>query len=259
MSKLKRLNSAFDIHWPKTHHATKDALLDFNHATKPDVFLLGGDQFDNGCISHFNKKKPFYRPRSAYRNDERSFEAGFLTPLEASLPKGCEKVWVIGNHDAWEFQMVEEHPELEGLIDRVTSLRLRERGWKIIEIGNAYRFGKLNFCHGEWLTGIGNQAGQYPSKKLVDTYAGNAVGGHTHAPQCFTRVSPINQSQKHMAWISPILGNTNPEYMRNRPSAYTNGFNTTEFTETGNFNHYPIITTGGRCCFAGVSYPRGKK
>ena len=254
--KVKRLNSAFDVHWPKTHRPTMEALLDFNTATKPDVLVLGGDQFDNACISHHNKSKPFYRPRAAYKNDERTFEAQFLTPLEKSLPKGCQKVWILGNHDDWEFQMVEQHPELEGLIDRVASLGLVERGWTVIQVGCAFRYGKLNYLHGEWLTGFGNQGPSYPSKKLVDTYAGNAVAGHTHAPQCFTRVSPINQTQKHMAWISPILGSLNPEYLRNRPSAWVNGFNTTEFMDGGNFNHYPIITTGGKCCFGGVEYPR---
>lgn len=259
MKKIKRLNSGYDLHWPRVHRGTVDAFLDFNEANKPDVLLLGGDQFNNEAISHHNKKKPFYRPRAAYRNDELGFEKGFLTPLEKLLPKGCRKVWIIGNHDFWEFQLVEANPELEGLIDRPTSLKLVERGWEIIQIGCAFRYGKLSYLHGEWLTGIGNQGGKYPANKLVDTFAGNACAGHTHAPQCFTRVSPINQTQKHMGWISPILGNVNADFMRNRPSAWVNGFNTTEFRENGDFNHYPIVTTGGKCCFGGVEYPRGEK
>src|SRR3990167_2019739 len=257
MLKLNRCVSGYDLHWPKRDKPTVAAFMDFVEVERPKTLILGGDQFDNECISHHNKNKPYYRPRKAYMNDQNSFEKEFLNPLEKMLFKDCEKVWIIGNHDHWEFQLVEENPELEGLIDRVAALRLVERGWKIVPIGDTYRQGKMSWIHGEWLTGIGNQAGIYPAKKLVEILATNAVAGHTHAAQAYTRVSPVSQSQKWMGFISPILGKVNPSYMRNRPCAWVNGFNVTEFHPNGNFNHFPIVCTRGMCMYGGRLY--GKK
>ena len=257
MLKLDRCVSGFDLHWPKADRPTVRAMLDFIEVERPKIIVLGGDQFDNECISHHTRNKPYYRARSAYLNDQRGFESDFLNPLEKVLFKDCEKIWITGNHDDWEFQLVESNPELEGLIDRPAALRLAERGWKVVPIGRSYRHGKLSWLHGEWLTGIGNQAGVYPAKKLVDVLATNAVAGHTHAAQAFTRVSPASQSQKWMGYISPILGKVNPTYMKNRPCAWVNGFNVTEFQENGNFNHYPIVVSGGSCIYGGRRY--GKK
>ena len=246
--------SGYDLHYPKVDWPTVKAMFDFIQLEKPSTFIFGGDQFDNECISHHTKDKPYYRPRAAYMRDQTGFETGILNLLEKLLPKNCEKVWLTGNHDDWEFQLVEKNPELEGLIDRVAALKLEERGWLIKQVGEMYRKGKLGYCHGEWLTGIGNQGGTFPAKKLVENSVGNAVGGHTHAPQSFTRTSLHNQTQKWMAWISPILGRVNPVYMKRRPNAWMNGFNVTEFHEGGNFNHYPVICTGGVCVYGGKIY-----
>lgn len=246
--------SGFDLHYPKVDWPTFKAMLSFIEANKPQCFIFGGDQFDNECISHHTKSKPYYRPRAAYMRDQQGFEKGILGPLEALLPKDCEREWLVGNHDDWEFQLVEANPELEGLIDRVAALGLKDRGWGITPIGGTLRYGKLNFCHGEWLTGIGNQAGVYPAKKLVENSGSNAVAGHTHAPQSYTRVSLYNQTQKHMGWISPILGRVNPSYMKRRPSSWVNGFNVTEFQPSGAFNHYPVVVTNGVCIYGGREY-----
>jgi len=33
-------------------------------------------------------------------------------------------------------------------------------------------------------------------------------GGHAHAPQSYTGISPVSQSEKWMGWILPILGSS---------------------------------------------------
>jgi len=253
---VKRHIAIYDMHYPKVHWPTLDAVLDFLEQVPVDGITMGGDQFDFECISHHTKGKPLYRIRGAYRKDIEGFNCDVLDPLESRLPKGIPKIWHIGNHERFEHDLIEEQPELEGQIDHVQQLALVKRGWKVIPLAHASAIGKLKVIHGEVLTGIGNQAGMYPSRKAVELYAGNVLAGHTHSPQQFTRVSPVEQSQKWQGTIAPILGAANPTYLRNRPHAWANGFVLVELHPDGNFNLNSIIVTGGRFAYGGKLYGR---
>ena len=245
---------AHDIHWPKTNLRALGAMLSFLKENEIEGFVFGGDQFDNECISHHTSGKGFYRPRRAFQRDERGFDEQVLGPVERAVGRNARRVYIIGNHERFEHDFVESHPELEGVIDHTVGLRLEARGWKIVPLGHAYKIGKLHVIHGEVLTGIGNQAGMYPSRKAVELYAANVLAGHTHAPQSFTRISPVEKTQKWMGWIAPILGNVNPEYLRNRPTAWANGFTVVEGRGDGNFNCYPILIHEGKFSFGGRTY-----
>lgn len=251
---MKTYIALYDAHFPKTDWPTIKAMFSFMKSNKVDGFIFGGDQFDNEEISHHTKGKPLYRERAAYKRNEEGFERSILTPLEKLLPKAAKKVWIIGNHERFERDLIECQPELEGLVERVDSLKLAKRGWEVIPLGHAYKLGKLAIIHGEILTGIGNQAGAFPAKKAVELYAGNVLAGHTHAPQSYARMSPVDQKDKWMGWIAPIGGNINPTYLRNRPTAWMNGFVIIEMMDNGNFNLYPIIVNNGKFCYGGKEY-----
>jgi len=79
-------------------------------------------------------------------------------------------------------------------------------------------------------------------------------GGHAHAPQSYTGISPVSQSEKWMGWILPILGKLNPEYVRNSPTASVIGFTLAEFHPNGNFNCYPIVVSSGQFAWGGRVY-----
>jgi hypothetical protein len=64
----------------------------------------------------------------------------------------------------------------------------------------------------------------------------------------------VEQKKKHMGWIAPILGHTNPVYLENRPTAWMQGFVEIEFYDNGFFNLYPIICFDGKCAFNGKVY-----
>lgn len=248
----------FDIHWPKTDKATLEAVFDFLSKNKVDMVYLGGDQFDNECISHHTKGKPLLREKGAYREDEITFEQNFLTPLEKLVGK-ADKIWQIGNHDHWEHQLIESQPELLGVLERENSLSLRKRGWQVVPCGAGYKLGKLLLIHGETLSGIGNQAGAMHARKAVDVYAGNVLYGHMHSPQSFAKVLPFDAKEKWMAYCSPVLGSTNPGYLRNRPTAWLNGMTIVEYRDNGNFNVYPIIISEGTFSYGGKDYGKIKR
>ena len=248
---IKTYVVAHDLHYPHFCEKTWNAMMEFIKHVKPQGFIFGGDQYDNTEISHHTKGKPFYRERASFNRNTTRFTQEILKPLEQSLGN-AEKVWIIGNHDDWEHQLIEEQPELEGLIERADSMAAR--GWQIVPLGHSYRLGELNVIHGEILTGIGNQAGAYPAKKAIELYAGNVLAGHTHAPQSFAKISPVEVKKKYMAWIAPILGATNPAYLRNRPTAWLNGFTIVEVRDKGMFNLYPIIVIDGKFSYGGKEY-----
>jgi predicted phosphodiesterase len=252
-SRTKTWIVAHDLHYPAYSKSTWNALMAFLKDVKPAGFIFGGDQFDNQEIGHHTKGKPFYRERASFKRNTDGFDRDVLGPLEAALGK-AEKVWIVGNHDDWERQLIEEQPELEGIIERTDALRLSARGWKVVPLGHAYKLGELNVIHGEILTGIGNQAGAYPAKKAIEIYASNVLAGHTHAPQSFTKISPVEAKKKYMAWIAPILGDVNPNYLRNRPTAWLTGFTVVEMRDKGLFNLYPIIVIDGEFSFGGKLY-----
>jgi hypothetical protein len=223
-------------------------------------FVFGGDAFDNAEISHHNKQKILYRTPGSYMANRKGFETQILTPLEELLPKSCEKTYIIGNHEDWERQFIEEHPELDGCISHVEGLALEDRGWTIVPLGHAHKINKLNVIHGEVLTGIGNQAGAFPSKKAVEMYGGSVLAGHTHSVQSFCRTSPVDHTMKHIGYIAPIGGATNPSYLRNRPTSWTNGFTIVEAHDDGKlFNVYPAIVSKGKFSFAGYEYSGNAK
>jgi hypothetical protein len=239
------------LHLPKYDRPTFLAMLALMRDIRPHGFIFGGDQFDNAEISHHNKAKHIHKKRGSYKGNLEHFDAEILRPLE-SIMANREKVWIIGSHDDWERQLIEENPEFEGWMERAQALRLEERGWEIVPLGHAKRLGQLNVIHGEILTGIGNQGGAFPSRKAVELCGSSVLAGHTRSPQSFTRVSPVEQKKKHCGWINPILGATNPDYLRNRPTAWLSGFSVVEvYNASGFFNCYPIVVINGKFAYAG--------
>lgn len=255
MTKPKIWVVAHDIHYPAYSKPTWNAMMEFVDDNDIAGFIFGGDQFDNNEISHHTKGKPIYRERASYQRNTTGFAREILGPLERSLGKS-ERVWIIGNHDRFEHDLIEEQPELEGIVERTELLHLKDRGWKIVPLGHSYKLGELNVIHGEILTGIGNQAGAYPAKKALEIYGGNVLAGHTHAPQSISKISPVEDKKKFMAWIAPILGEVNPAYLRNRPTSWMNGFTVVELRDKGLFNLYPIIVIDGCFSFGGKLYGR---
>src|ERR1700721_2870564 len=114
---MERWVIGHDLHFPKYDRPTFLSMLALMRDIRPHGFIFGGDQFDNAEISH-------------HKNTQR-FDAEILRPLESIMGKG-EKVYILGNHCDWERQFIEEHPELEGWMERPQALHLEQRGCGMI-------------------------------------------------------------------------------------------------------------------------------
>jgi len=120
------------------------------------------------------------------------------------------------------------------------------KDWEVIPYHQTTKIGKLYFHHGEYTA-------KYHSGKMVDVYERNIIYGHLHTFQAFTKVTPVDGSA-HMAMSMPCACDLNPQYMKDKPSAWVNGFGVFYIQDNGNFNVVPVIATKGHFVFNGVYY-----
>jgi predicted phosphodiesterase len=245
------------MHYPLIHRPTFNAVLDFMDKNPVDGIVLGGDQFDNQNLSHHTKNKPLLRSRAGFLREVNGFDSEVLMPLEVRLKRNAEKIYILGNHDDWTDQFIQENPEFDG-IQQYRLLDVERRGWTVIPCGDSFTKGKLTFIHGEQLGGFGNQTPMFHSKKAVEGYCRSVLYGHLHSPQLFTKILPFQDTNKWQAMCCPIIGKTNPEYLRNRPTGWVQGFAIIEFADDGSFNCYLINIIKGQFMYGGKLYTGNK-
>lgn len=241
---------AFDSHYPAYHRPSWRALLDFTAKNKVDGFTFGGDQLDLNEISHHTKGKPIHRTRGALKRNLDGFDKYILTPVEKTLKPGCEKTWITGNHERFLQDLLDEQPELEGMLDIPGYLRLAERGWKVIELGGHHKIGRLGIIHGETLKGGAANV----AKKAVEIWCSNVAFGHHHTAQSYTKAAPAHTGRKWSGTAVPCMGTTNPSYARGSANTHINGFAIAEVRPSRDFNLYTVVITDGKFSFGGNVY-----
>ena len=82
-------------YWPGEPTVAHKALLEVIRIVKPRVKILNGDVFDGGSIGRHD---PFgWSSRPSVKEELEACQE-FVGEIEAMLPKGCQKLWNIGNH-----------------------------------------------------------------------------------------------------------------------------------------------------------------
>lgn len=241
--------SIFDTHHPYVDEPTWAAAMDFMARNPVGLFIFGGDNLDCGPISHHTKNKPLFRPRGQMKKDLDSFRAKRLEQVEKRMPKGAVKVWLTGNHEDWAAQLIEEQPELEGLLDFPAYLDLAERGWIVKGQGGHFKHGHLKYLHGDVLSGGPNAA-----RKALDIYVESVAFGHFHTMASATKVLPNSSKYKWQAWSMPCMGHLDAHYLKKAPTGWINGFGITEFFGRGYFSHFPVNVISGQFAYGGKLY-----
>lgn len=158
-------------YWPGAPSLAHEALLAVIRKIKPTVKILNGDVFDGGSIG---RHPPFGWSRRPTAADELHAAQERVGEIEQALPKGCERIWNIGNHDIrFERNLASQVPDYAA----IEGFRLADHfhGWEM-----------------QWSTAI-NWDGEHPimvkHKNAGGVHAGynNAmkggvtfVTGHTH-------------------------------------------------------------------------------
>ncbi len=237
-----------DIHHPHTDERSMEAVNRFIFDYEPDELVYMGDQISLDCISFWNRNKPLLKEGQRLMRDYDDFNKDILEVHENITRSDIRRTFMMGNHEERINTYVEKNPELEDFIDITRHLQLIERGYKIIPYNEYHRVGKLYVIHGFYYN-------MYHSKKTVDNFEGNVVYAHVHNPQMYTKISPVDRKGYHMATSLPCLCNIKPDYHKNAPNHWVNGFGIVEhLPATGFFNLYVITIVEGSFMYNGTYY-----
>jgi hypothetical protein len=237
-----------DIHYPHYEQRVMEAVNDFIEDYDPDELCYMGDQISLDCISGWNKNKPLLKEGQRLLKDYDGFDYHVLQTHENITRPECRRTFMIGNHEQRIEWYCQEHPELEGFIDIIRHLELEERGYNIIPFNEIHNVGKLSVIHGFYWN-------KYHAAKTLEAFEGNVAYAHVHNPQMYAKVSPIDRKGYHTATSLPCLCNIKPDYKRNAPNFWINGFGIVEhLPATGYFNLYTIIIIDGSFMYNGTYY-----
>jgi len=220
------------------------AMFKFAADFKPDVFILGGDVIDAGCISHHNHGKPGLTEGLRLIDDVAGAHSSIIAKAEALKPK--ELIYITGNHCAWLDQLTDVMPALQGIINLKSLLKLDK--WKVIPQGGQFDLGKLTFMHGDTISG-----GEHSAKAAVINYERSVRYGHMHTHQVYTKNSPIDYKNAKTGMAVGCLCRKGPGYGKGKPNKWIQGFLVGYVQPNGTFNDFHVNIVDGQ--FVG---PNGK-
>jgi len=236
MTVLQKTGVAYyDLHYPHHNEPLWKNFLKVVRKLKPKVFVFGGDNMNMDAVDHWMHEQKRTRKMEGKRilAEYNGFKEEILNPLEKILPKDCRKIWLNGNHEEWMELAIDKITQGEGYWEIENNLHLKERGWETYKYGKYAKVGKLYFIHGQY-TNLAH------AKKTVNVYEKNVVYGHIHSPQVFTKITPV-ENEPHTGMSVPCGCKMNPDFMRNRPHSWVNGFLVFYFTKKI-FSLFPVIS-----------------
>jgi hypothetical protein len=84
------------------------------------------------------------------RPDINRFKRDLLNPLDKMLKPTCRKTAISGNHESWlESDLLDEQPELEGVVDIPVMVDLAARNWRWVPCGGHIKIGTVSLLHGD--------------------------------------------------------------------------------------------------------------
>lgn len=221
--------------------------MKFAQDFKPHKWIHGGDMLDCGAVSHHNHGKPGRTEGLRLLSDAVEGHATFIKPVEDMVKGAGNLVYMVGNHEQWVQDVVDDMPSLEGIVDLETVLKLQR--WKVIPQGGHYDYGKLRFVHGDALRG-----GEAVAKAAVTDHERNIRFGHFHTYQAFTKTSPTDDKFGKTGVSVPCLCHKNPLYNEGRPNRWMQGFLYGYMQPNGLFQDYVVIIIDGSFIVNGKQY-----
>lgn len=226
---------------------------------RPDGFINLGDFTEGESVAHWQWKKK-KRPPLDYQLKDIDAEIGivnaFWDDLDAVLDRAKvkERIYIIGNHDQWWDNVVEENPFLEftrhdygsGYLFK-DAFNLSKRGYKVVPAGDHYQIGKLYFHHGNHCRSALNHARWHALNKGV-----NIMYGHWHDIQEYS-LSHVDGQKA--AWSIGCLKSLKyedaNEWTGRRPLNWAHAFAVVDFWQGGHFTVHTVRIVGGRCSLWG--------
>lgn len=224
------------------------ATMKFTQDFKPDVFIFGGDILDCGPISHHNKAAG-KRKTEGFRlmKDAETCKREYIDPIKKlAIP---DIRYIVGNHEDWLEDLIDDTPELEGAFS-ISSLLGLDHKIKVLPQGSLTKVGKITFAHGDQIKG-----GEHTAKAAVVNYdEQNIVFGHYHTYQQYTKTSPVENKLPRTGTIVPCLCAKDPAYNEGKPNRWAQGFYYAYMQPDGLFTSYVPLIIEGRFVADGKLY-----
>lgn len=244
-----------DVHAPYHDRAAWNCVKQAIAIVKPTGFVNLGDFAEGESVSHWQWKKK-KRPPLDYQLKDIDVEIGELNRLMDDIDKVLDKykvkkrVYIQGNHDEWFDRLVEENPHLvntrhaygDGYLFK-DLLRLKERGYTFVPIGEMYKVGHLYIYHGHHCRSSISHARWHCLNKGV-----NVIYGHFHDVQNAT-ISHVDG--KKGAWslgcLKGFKHDDGNQWLGRRGHNWSHAFGIVTFHNNGDFNVDTIMIINGRC------------
>ena len=239
---IERIVILPDVHLttkiPKPYQLTKKFIKDY----KPTEIILLGDFMEVSSLSGYDLSKR--RKIEGQRFEKEVALAEHELDILSDL---CPVVtYLEGNHEDRVERYLDDHPELEGMVELPKRLKLAEKGITWHKTNKLIKRGKLYFTHGVYY-------GKYFAKKTIDDYGCSIVIGHTHRFQVHT-IYPKMQKHPMVCFGLGCLGDTEPAYQKT-PAGHINQFAVCEIDSgTGLFNLYPITIIRNTFIYGGKQW-----
>ncbi|MEO5366660.1 MAG: hypothetical protein H7831_09960 [Magnetococcus sp. WYHC-3] len=255
MEEMKKAIVLPDIHHPYHNKKAWLAVLNFIKWFVPDIVVLLGDAMDMRSVDHWKKEKGNLRHFEGLRllHDYKDFSEDILKPIEEAVPN-ARKIYMGGNHEIFVERVLDENPQLVGMVEPETVLKLEERKWEWIPYlikqkrGGVKRgmlkLGKLTLVHGEYTN-------KFHASKTADSYLKSVMYAHTHDLQLFTKVTVEDPNDYHSCQSIGCLCDRSPMFLWGRPNRWVHAFAVIYFQDNGNFNAYIPVIVNGKFVFEG--------
>ena len=236
---MKKIIVLFDTHIPG--HINLNPIFNFISDFIPDIIVLGGDLHDLGSVGTWLPDQSKHLDAGIVKGNFEELNNVLFRPLESVRPKKCEMVYLEGNHERRLIQAAASDPNLRGYIELEKNIDFKKHRMSLINMNIPYRIGSnLVVIHGIY-TNI------YHARKTVEAYHVSTIYGHVHTFQSHMLVSPVDNSKFYTGQSIGCLCELNPQFMKNRPNAWVNGFAYIYWNEDDDsFQLVPVVIVHGK-------------
>lgn len=241
---------AGDFHVPYHDHAAVACLLGYLRDARPDGLTINGDFLDFYALSRFSKDPE----RELLLQDELDEANALLDSIDAVLPQGAVKRFVVGNHEVrLQTYLRDNARALHGLraLSLDALLNLAERGYILVPmVGRdaSVRIGEVEVGH----FNIARKDSGASARALLLDRGCSVIQSHTHKLAAIYKRAKGTGEQR-AAWEIGCMCQLSPEYVASPD--WQNGFATITRVEGGSRYHVALKEIiGGELLAAGRRY-----
>lgn len=219
-------------------------LLKAARKIQPDTLILLGDWVDCHAVGNHPRTSPLKHTLEG----ELSAARFALQELTEACGNPTQKVFIEGNHETrLNRYIMQNAPELFGMLNIQTALGLEELGWEFIPYGKSFVYGKLHLTHD---TG---KSGMNAHRQAAAAHLSSTIIGHTH--RFAYEVTGTFNGTPFLACMLGWLGDaeTAGSYVHETGSAaWAKGFGLSyRELDTGIVHVTPVPIIAGKCMVEG--------